>query len=158
MTVEELNKMSDAEAADVLRACCGSSRWVEAMTAQRPFHSREDLFSAADKIWSDCGRQDWHEAFSHHPRIGARVSGKEAVEQAGAQSATLSIKDQLAQVNRRYEERFGHIYIVCATGKTAEEMLSIAKARLRNEPDTELRIAAAEQQKIMQLRLRKLLS
>lgn len=128
------------------------------MLAQRPFGSADDLYSAAYNAWSQCGPEDWHEAFSHHPRIGARVSGKEAQEQAGAQSASLSVKDQLADVNRRYEEKFGHIYIVCATGKTAEEMLAMARARLGNDAETELRIAAEEQRKIMQLRLRKLLS
>ncbi len=150
--------MSAAEAARALTACCGSSKWVDAMIANRPFGSSEDLYAAADEAWSQCGPQDWHEAFSHHPRIGASVSGNEAQEQAGAQSASTSLKVQLADVNRRYEERFGHIYIVCATGKTAEEMLAIARARLGNNPETELRIAAEEQRKIMQLRLRKLLS
>lgn len=128
------------------------------MVARRPFESKEDLFAAADEVWSQCGPVDWREAFSHHPRIGASVSGKEAAEQAGAQSAPLSVMDELARVNHQYEERFGHIYIVCATGKSAEAMLAIAQGRLKNEPDTELRIAAEEQRKIMQLRLRKLLS
>jgi OHCU decarboxylase len=128
------------------------------MLTHRPFTSGEQLSRAADQEWSKCGPDDWHEAFSHHPRIGAAVSGKEASEQAGAQSAPGSVREELAQVNREYEEKFGHIYIVCATGKTAEEMLSIARARLCNDADTELRIAAEEQRKIMQLRLRKLLS
>jgi 2-oxo-4-hydroxy-4-carboxy-5-ureidoimidazoline decarboxylase len=128
------------------------------MVSRRPFESKEDLFKSADDAWDQCGPEDWHEAFAHHPRIGANVSGREATEQAGAQSASLSVKDELARVNREYEERFGHIYIVCATGKSAEEMLSIANQRLANDPESELRIAADEQRKIMQLRLRKLLS
>lgn len=158
MTVDELNRMNSTEAADALRACCGSSRWVDAMLKRRPFRSSEDPYVAADEAWSHCGPDDWHEAFSHHPRIGAQVSGKEAQEQAGAQSASMSVKEQLTDVNRRYEEKFGHIYIVCATGKSAEEMLVIARARLGNDAERELRIAAEEQRKIMQLRLRKLLS
>jgi 2-oxo-4-hydroxy-4-carboxy-5-ureidoimidazoline decarboxylase len=114
--------------------------------------------SAANDAWNECNKWDWREAFSHHPRIGANVEGREAAEQAGAQAATSSVRANLAWINRAYEERFGHIYIVCASGKTAEEMLSIAIERLDNDPDTELRIAAEEQRKIMQLRLRKLLS
>jgi len=116
------------------------------------------LFSVADEAWRELGPTDWREAFSHHPRIGAEVSGKEAAEQAGAQSAESSIRQDLARANDKYEERFGHTYIVCASGKSAEEMLAIANERLDNDPHIELRIAAEEQQKIMQLRLRKLVS
>ena len=158
MTVEKLNKMSAADAADALKTCCGSSRWVDAMLTHRPFASSDDAIQAADDEWRQCELEDWYEAFSHHPRIGAQVSGKEAQEQAGAQSASLPVRRQLEDVNRRYEEKFGHIYIVCATGRTAEEMLAIAEARLGNDPKTELRNAAEEQRKIMQIRLRKLLS
>jgi 2-oxo-4-hydroxy-4-carboxy-5-ureidoimidazoline decarboxylase len=128
------------------------------MIARRPFDSIDGLLRQANEAWNECGPADWHEAFSHHPRIGARVSGREAAEQAGAQSAPSSIKDELERVNHAYEERFGHIYIVCAAGKSADELLSIAKSRLDNSPDDELRIAAGEQRKIMQLRLRNLLS
>jgi 2-oxo-4-hydroxy-4-carboxy-5-ureidoimidazoline decarboxylase len=113
---------------------------------------------AADECWNELGPEDWLEAFSHHPRIGDRVSGVEAREQAGAQSAAQSIKEQLTLVNREYEKRFQHIYIVCATGKTAEQMLSIARSRLSNDPDTELKVAAEEQRKIMHLRLEKILN
>jgi OHCU decarboxylase len=128
------------------------------MVARRPFDSREDVFAAADAAWSECGPADFQEAFSHHPRIGAQVKGREAAEQAGALYASSSTREELAHVNREYEERFGHIYIVCATGKSAEEMLSIARKRLDNDPDKELQTAAEEQRKIMQLRLRKLFS
>ena len=131
---------------------------MQSMVTRRPFNSREDVFTAADSAWSECGPEDYQEAFSHHPRIGAQVKGKEAAEQAGAQSASSSMKAELDHVNRAYEEKFGHIYIVCATGKSAEEMLSIARERLHNAPDVELHTAAEEQRKIMQLRLRKLLS
>jgi len=128
------------------------------MVEQRPFDSSDDLFRAAEQAWSQCGPLDWEEAFSHHPRIGADVRGREASEQAGALSASSSVKEELARVNSLYEEKFGHIYIVCATGKSAEEMLANATQRLANDHETELRIAAEEQRKIMQLRLRKLLS
>ena len=126
------------------------------MIARRPFASEESLIAGANEAWDEAGPDDWREAFSHHPRIGDKVSGKEAAEQAGAQSASTSVKDKLADINRAYEIKFGHIYIVCASGKSAEEMLEIAQDRLHNDAATELRIAAEEQRKIMELRLRKL--
>jgi OHCU decarboxylase len=126
------------------------------MIARRPFASEESLIAGANEAWDETGPDDWREAFSHHPRIGDKVSGKEAAEQAGAQSASTSVKDKLADINRAYEIKFGHIYIVCASGKSAEEMLEIAQDRLHNDAATELRIAAEEQRKIMELRLRKL--
>lgn len=158
MTVEELNHMSATDAANSFRECCGATRWVDAMLACCPFNSSDAVYKAADEAWSQCEPRDWHEAFSHHPRIGANVAGKEAQEQAAAQAASLQVKENLAAVNQRYEEKFGHIYIVCATGRTAEELLAIATARLGNNAEAELRIAAEEQRKIMHLRLRKLLS
>jgi OHCU decarboxylase len=126
------------------------------MIARRPFASEESLIADANEAWDETGPDDWHEAFSHHPKIGDKVSGKEAAEQAGAQSAAKSVKEELADINREYEKKFGHIYIVCASGKSAEEMLQIAQERMHNNPSTELRIAAEEQRKIMELRLRKL--
>jgi len=156
VTVADLNALNDDQVRGVLLSCCGSSRWVESMIARRPFASVERLIADANEAWSDTGPDDWHEAFSHHPRIGAKVSGKEAAEQAGAQSAPKSVKEELADVNREYEKKFGYIYIVCASAKSADEMLQIAQERLHNDPSTELRIAAEEQRKIMELRLRKL--
>ena len=158
MTLDELNALPHEDAVDALYSCCGSSRWVDSIIARRPFQTDDELFSVADEAWRELGPTDWREAFSHHPRIGAEVSGKEAAEQAGAQSAESSIRQDLARANDKYEERFGHTYIVCASGKSAEEMLAIANERLDNDPHIELRIAAEEQQKIMQLRLRKLVS
>jgi 2-oxo-4-hydroxy-4-carboxy-5-ureidoimidazoline decarboxylase len=156
-TVAELDAMSESEAAEALRACCGSSRWVDGMTARRPFRSRDALFKAADEEWSRTNENDWLEAFSHHPRIGDRsTKGWAAGEQQGAQNATVTIQDELARVNREYEDKFGHIYIVCATGKTADEMLAIAKSRMYNDRESELKAAAEEQRKIMQIRLEKL--
>ena len=156
MTVEEINAMTDEQAGALLRTCCGSGSWVESMLTKRPFASEESLIDDANEAWSDTGPDDWHDAFSHHPRIGARVSGSEASEQAGAQNAETATRNRLAEINREYEQKFGHIYIVCATGKSADEMLAIAEERIHNDPSTELRIAAEEQRKIMELRLRKL--
>ena len=156
--LQELNDTSDTQAAEILGKCCGASRWIEAMISKRPFESPADLYEAADSAWGKCGRRDYLEAFSHHPRIGERrVDGWAQGEQSGARDASSSTQEELAQINREYEKKFGYIYIVCATGKSADEMLGIARSRIHNDPESELRIAAEEQRKIMQLRLRKLL-
>ena len=157
MTLDELNILSDDEAYDAFRAVCGSSRWVDSMVTARPFRSEDELFEVADAMWRKTDAADWHEAFSHHPRIGERSTGWSAGEQSSLSSADDAARAELAEVNRMYEERFGHIYIVCASGKSVDEMLAIAKERMSNDAATELQAAADEQGKIMQLRLRKLL-
>ena len=158
--------MSESRARKVLAECCGASRWVSGMVAQRPFRSRAAILLAADEIWRSLNPADWREAFSHHPRIGERKSAMPqsergsawaAGEQSGVEQARESVRAELAAANREYEQRFGYIYIVFATGKSAEEMLVIARERLRNDPDVELHAAAAEQLKITRLRLDKLL-
>lgn len=157
MNLEELNALSKAEAEVLLRSCCGSSRWVNVMMSRRPFASHDMLHAAADESWDACSEHDWREAFSHHPRIGERPADAMAsAEQAGAQSASGVVREELAALNQAYEERFGHIYIVCATGKSAEDMRDLARHRVDNDPQTELRNAAEEQRKITHLRLEKL--
>lgn len=135
------------------------------MIARRPFGTLDRLIAAANDSWKATGPDDWREAFSHHPRIGEkrsqvtqgpRASAWSAAEQERSQAATASVQERLEALNRTYEEQFGHIYIVCAEGKSADELLQIAERRLCNDPATELRIAADEQRKIMELRLRKL--
>jgi allantoicase len=141
---------------DELPRVCGSSEWVTRLLAARPL---DDAFAAADEIWSSLSEDDWREAFAAHPRIGEKKGGAwSAQEQSGVRSAADETMQKLAETNRAYEERFGHIYIVCATGKSADEMLRIATERLGNDAKTELRVAAEEQRKIMHLRLRKLVS
>jgi 2-oxo-4-hydroxy-4-carboxy-5-ureidoimidazoline decarboxylase len=166
VTLEELNALPRPEAYAALKACCGSSRWVEGMLERRPYTSTADVMEAAMSVWNAVGAPDWLEAFSHHPRIGERqpARGQNALsaewsgrEQRAVTGAPDTVKEELARVNREYEKRFARIYIVCASGKPAEELLAIAKDRLKNDPDTELRVAAREQGKITQLRLRKLL-
>ncbi len=128
------------------------------MLGQRPFKDTDEVFAAADRIWQDLGPEDWHEAFRAHPRIGQRTADSVAAqEQAEATSAGAVVLNDLADANLAYEARFGHIYIVCAAGKSAEEMLALCRGRLVNDPDTELRVAAEEQRKITRLRLEKLL-
>ena len=166
VSVAELNAMPEPRAKKLLTECCGASRWVSGMLARRPFRSHAAVLSATDEIWRSLDAADWREAFSHHPRIGERKSAAPqsergsawaAGEQSGVEQAREDVRAELAAANREYEQRFGYIFIVFATGKSAEEMLALARARLRNDPDVELHAAAAEQLKITRLRLDKLL-
>lgn len=158
-----LNALPLEPARAALARCCGATRWQEGMLARRPFGSRELLLRAADEVWWSLERADFLEAFSHHPRIGedraelarrfASTAQLSAGEQAGVANADHATLDALRDANRAYFARFGHIFIVCASGKSAPEMLALLQARLPNAPDAELRIAAAEQAKITALRL-----
>jgi OHCU decarboxylase len=137
-----------------LLACCGSRAWVKKMEESQPFATAEQMFDAADRIWWTLGPDDWREAFAAHPKIGERSSDEQAGrEQAGMNEAAAEVRARIAAGNRTYLERFGHIYIVCATGKTASQMAEILESRLVNDAVTELRIAAAEQRQITRLRL-----
>ena len=158
ISLADLNAMPPAEAAKVLAECCGSSRWVEAISAQRPFVSREAVLVAGNEVCASLDASDWLEAFEHHPRIGERGSALSAREQSGMDEAHDTTREELAAVNRDYERRFGFIYIVFATGKTADEMLARARERMKNDPQIEISIAAEEQRKITQVRLIKLLA
>lgn len=162
-----LNALDASSARETFLKCCHSALWADRMVAARPFQSAEDLFATADAIWQDLGSQDYLEAFAGHPRIGdieslrqkfASTASWAATEQAGTAEADERTLQALAEGNRKYEARFGHIFIVCATGKSASEMLALLNARLANDADTELRVAAAEQAKITRLRLEKLLN
>ena len=159
---QELDAAVAADARATLSACCGSSRWVEQMLARRPFGTRAALLNTAREEWWALSPADWLEAFSHHPRIGDRASlaarfpathHLSAREQAAIADATVDVLTALADANQAYLDRFGFIFIVCATGKTANEMLELLRERLPNDPDTELRIAAEEQARITALRL-----
>jgi allantoicase len=143
-----------------LRSCCGSTKWVEEMKRRRPFGTWETLAATADEVWNTLGPDDWREAFAAHPRIGERKATTKwsAQEQSGVSSASDETRAALAAANEEYERRFGHIYIVCATGRSAGEMLALAEQRLKNTPEEELRNAAEEQRKITRLRLLKLVS
>lgn len=159
-----LNALPASEAQAALMQCCGSTKWAAAMASLRPFGSKDALMEAADRAWWALGREDWLEAFSHHPRIGERPTASGTAsewarqEQAGAASASRDTATRLAELNRQYEQVFGHVYLVCATGKTAEQMLAILEARLKNDAATELREAAEQQRQITRLRLERLLS
>jgi len=136
------------------------------MAAHRPFADEAELFEAVDKTWSALAREDWLEAFLHHPPIGeTRAKARQSTtasrwsvkEQASAQKATPEVSEALVAQNRAYAEKFGYVFLICATGKSSEEILNALRQRLPNDPDAELRIAAEEQRKITRLRLEKLL-
>lgn len=128
------------------------------MKQSQPFSSAEEMLEAAGRIWSELGPSDWLQALASHPRIGESSSDpRAAAEQSGVAGAQPEILTRLADANRAYEERFGYIYIVCASGRTAAEMLAMLESRLSNDAETELRVAAAEQRQITRLRLEKLL-
>jgi 2-oxo-4-hydroxy-4-carboxy-5-ureidoimidazoline decarboxylase len=165
VSLGDLGRMPDDELRSALTACCGASRWVERMMAERPFGDVDALLQRADEIWWSLGPSDWQEAFAHHPRIGerdakiaqqGRAGSWSATEQRGVADAGSDLRSALADGNREYERRFGHIYLVSAAGKTAEELLALLRARLLNDPATELEVAAAEQAKITRSRLLKL--
>ena len=158
MTLGELNALPREAAERELKACCGSSRWAVAMAACRPFRGDQELFDSAEAIWRSLEGGDWLEAFSQHPRIGERAGGRARDEQAGVRGAPDAVLTKLAERNHDYERKFGHVFLICATGRSAQEMLANLEERMRNEPAKELRIAADEQAKITRLRLEKLLS
>jgi 2-oxo-4-hydroxy-4-carboxy-5-ureidoimidazoline decarboxylase len=165
MNLALINGWSDDEAIALFQRCCGSRRWAERMARLRPFDSDAAVLESAERTWWGLDRDDWLEAFAAHPRIGDRdaMRAKFAAtaawsvrEQAGVNVASEDVLQALADENHRYQERFGYIFIVCATGKTAEEMLALLRERLPNDADREIRVAAAEQAKITRIRLEKM--
>ena len=162
-----LNSLTTEVAAKELRQCCGSTRWAEQMSNDRPYSTLEALVTHADQLWWSLTADDWLEAFRSHPKIGEKKASDKVStqsqqwsgqEQSGVSSAPQDTVDSLAELNRAYEEKFGFIFIICATGKTSDEMLAALNERLQHDSDTELRLAAAEQAKITALRLKKLLT
>lgn len=161
-----LNALPAQEAQAAFLRCCGSTQWAEAMVRARPYASPEAVLARADAEWAKTTPTDWREAMGHHPRIGEQQLRERfksthewsKQEQQGVSAATEDVLRGLAEGNRAYEERFGFIFLVCATGKSAEEMLSLLQQRMQNDVETELRVAAAEQGKITRIRLERLLS
>ena len=167
MTLDQLNTLPSAAAEAEFLKCCGSTHWAQAMIRARPFAALDDVLTEAERIWWSLSEADWLEAFRAHPKIGekkaaivqsAEAQKWSAQEQSGVAQASASTISELAERNREYEDRFGFIFIVCASGKSSEEMLAIINQRIGNNAETELRTAAAEQSKITRLRLEKLLS
>jgi OHCU decarboxylase len=165
--LEWLNWLPHEEAVKALLQCCGSERWAEQVAKGRPYISLETLIESANNTWWSLHPDDWLEAFRSHPKIGEKkaadpVSDRSrhwsGQEQAGVATASRETVDALAALNWAYEQKFGFIFIICATGKTSEEMLAALKNRIENNFETELPIAAAEQSKITELRLKKLIN
>jgi len=166
MTLHELNILPKQQLIEELTKCCGSSAWVNKMLPFFPADDLVELLEDAEEQWYLCTEQDWKEAFSHHPKIGdleslkkkfASTSQWESEEQGGINTASSQTIEVLSKCNQEYEKKFGYIFIICATGKSADEMLAILQMRLQNNLEVEIEIAADEQNKITKLRLEKLL-
>ena len=166
MTIETLNGLASSEAAAQFNLCCGATNWIKIMNQSRPFQNKNEVYQQAESIWFSLSSEDWLEAFTHHPKIGDIDSLRKKFhntksisknEQSGVNDAEKSTLNILAKSNQLYEDKFGFIFIVCATGKSADEMLALIKMRLNKNADTEMQNAAKEQNKIIQLRLEKLL-
>ncbi len=159
-----LDSLDREAVAAALTRCCGARRWVEEMMARRPWQTDEALYAAAEEIWQGLEAKDWRQAFAHHPRIGDRSAAAAPAatrqwsrsEQSGAAGSSAAVQERLAELNLRYEERFGHVFLICASGRSGEEMVAELERRLQQEPAAELAEAAAEQAKITRLRLKKL--
>jgi 2-oxo-4-hydroxy-4-carboxy-5-ureidoimidazoline decarboxylase len=157
--------MNQTELKENLLKCCGSIKWVNAMSKEFSLDNKDKIFNDAEKIWYGLTESDWLEAFTHHPKIGDLASLEKKFgstkdfttnEQSSVNHASMETLKELAEYNDKYEQKFGFIFIVCATGKTADEMLALIKERINNNYDTELKIAMGEQNKITKLRLEKL--
>jgi OHCU decarboxylase len=171
MTLGELNVLPGYRAEAELLKCCSSKAWAQWMVRRRPFASRDRFLDAAGEIWLRLDPEDWMQAFRAHPKIGHRQSTAHkstehkstqsqawsAEEQSGMDGAGADVTRDLEEANQEYLAKFGYIFIVCASGKSAEEMLANLRSRLMNSPEQEIRVAAEEQNKITRLRLEKLL-
>ena len=162
-----LNSLNANEATKELLQCCGSKRWAAQMSHARPYENLADVIARANEIWRSLDRDDWLEAFRSHPKIGEKKAAESVSEQskawsgqeqAGVNTASTETTNALAALNHAYEQKFGFIFIICATGKTSDEMLAALRERLEHDREEELPIAAAEQCKITELRLKKLLT
>jgi 2-oxo-4-hydroxy-4-carboxy-5-ureidoimidazoline decarboxylase len=157
--LDRWNRLPEDAAAQEMLALCGSRAWALEVARKRPLESADTLLGAAAACWDTLPEEDRLEAFAAHPRIGDRdAKGAAAAEQAGTRGAAEETLSALARANREYEARFGRLFLVCATGKTAEEMLALCRQRLQNDPRVELEITSGEQKKITALRLRRWLA
>jgi 2-oxo-4-hydroxy-4-carboxy-5-ureidoimidazoline decarboxylase len=165
MTITEFDQLAEEKKKLLLEQCCGSSAWTNKMLDSLPVGNLLELLDLAEEKWYECNRKDWLEAFEHHPMIGDINSLKKKYastltwatqEQSGVNSATEEILQELAETNKAYKNKFGYIFIVCASGKSAEQMLQLITLRITNDTETEIKIAMEEQNKITKLRLEKL--
>ena len=158
--LDRFNGLPEAEAAEALLAVCRSRRWAGRVAAGRPYADLAALEKAADQAFDALGAEDWREAFAAHPRIGeggGRSAAWSRQEQSGVGGAGQDVQEALARGNAAYEARFGHVFLIAAAGRSAEEILAQLEARLGNDPATELRVAAGEHRRITRLRIEKLM-
>jgi 2-oxo-4-hydroxy-4-carboxy-5-ureidoimidazoline decarboxylase len=164
MTIASFDHLDPERKRALLLQCCGSSAWVEKMLRMPPAEDLIDLFEDAEEKWYECNEEDWKEAFAHHPKIGDIESLRkkfhfdqfaEGEQKLVAEASERTLK-LLSEGNERYEKKFGYIFIVFATGKSADDMLNILSSRLENTPEEEIKIAMDEQFKITKLRLEKI--
>jgi OHCU decarboxylase len=154
-----LNGLPEEQAVAELLAVCHSRRWAERVAAGRPYADLAALQAAADQVWTGLDPADWLEALQAHPRIGERGGASahwSEQEQAGVGAGGDDVQGAIARGNAAYEERFGHVFLISAEGRSAEEILANLRARLGNDPDTELRVAAEEHRRITRLRIARL--
>ncbi len=166
MNLEQLNNLTPEQATHTFMQCCTSSTWVNSMVQARPFTDSSAIKNQADLAWQELAEEDYLEAFEGHPKIGdvnslrakyANTKELAGNEQGLVKEANDDVLEVLSQGNSDYEAKFGFIFIVCATGKSAKEMSDLLQARLPNDKATELINAAEEQRKIFHLRIEKLL-
>lgn len=160
MTLGEFNALPEDAASRALLACCSSPAWARRLAAARPFGSPDDLYAEADRAVAELAEPDLDHALDGHPRIGERRDGdtSSAREQSAVGAASTAVREAIAEGNRRYERRFGHVYLVAASGRGAEELLADLRARLGNDPTTERAVLRAELAKINRIRLRQLVA
>ncbi len=174
LSIDQLNRLSEEDAAIAFEQCCGANQWVERMVYSRPFESLTEVLETSDNVWEECDVDDYEDAFSYHVRIGDPEemadladagSDLEDLGRKWSQQELKSLENMspdllgaFAQANAAYEERFGFLFVVCAPGKPPQEILGMLKERLANDPGTEIRLAAEEQNKITRMRLKKLLA
>jgi 2-oxo-4-hydroxy-4-carboxy-5-ureidoimidazoline decarboxylase len=165
MTIAEFDHLDAITKKRLLQQCCGSDTWVQKMLDSPPAEDLVDLLELAEEKWYECKENDWREAFEQHPMIGDLPSLREkyaatadwaAGEQSGVNTASEEVLNELSKANKAYREKFGYIFIVCATGKSAKQMLQLLNERIHNDPAAELSIAMEEQLSITKLRLEKL--
>ena len=165
MTLQDFNLLPGEKIKELLFQCCGCTAWADQLLQEFPYNSIDELKHKSDNIWFSCDESSWLEAFTHHPKIGDLKSLEEkfastkqlaSAEQSGVAQAAPDTLKQLRNANILYEEKFGYIFIVCATGKSASEMLLLLQQRLKHDRSDELKVAITEQNKITHLRINKI--
>jgi 2-oxo-4-hydroxy-4-carboxy-5-ureidoimidazoline decarboxylase len=147
MTIDQLNRLNETQACEAFEQCCGASRWVDRMVVGRPYEDLKEMLAISDAVWEECDVEDYLESFSRHQDVFAASSSETDVE----------LLRQLKELHAEYQEKFGHSFVFCAPGRSAADVLRTIQQRSQNEPEKEVLIAAAEQNKFTHMRLKKLL-